>query len=257
MNTAASPVRRVPQWVVRCALLVATTALVSGCGPVRLMATANIPTPLVTKVPIAVALFVPQEFAQYVHEEERWGTRWNIDLGKAQTEAIQRLMSAMFEQVVPVDSLAAGAQTGSEVLAVIEPSVEEYAFVTPRDAGSPFYAVSIKYRVNVYSRDGRLADSWGFTGYGTSPARGISSTEPLQIATSLAMRDAGAKLAVEFREQAVVRGLIPGAATADAPAAAPASPATEPAEEEVPAPQDDAPEPQPDVEPQAFTWRRI
>jgi hypothetical protein len=81
--------------------------------------------------------------------------------------------------------------------------------VTPRDAGSPFFAVSIKYRVNVYSPDGRLAESWGFTGYGTSPAAGLSSSDPLARATSLALRDAGAKLAVEFREQAIVRGLIP------------------------------------------------
>ncbi len=56
--------------------------------------------------------------------------------------------------------------------AILEPSIEEFAFVTPRDAGSPFFAVSIKYRVNIYLPDGKLADSWGFTGYGTAPAQG-------------------------------------------------------------------------------------
>jgi len=101
------------------------------------------------------------------------------------------------------------------VRAILEPSVEEFAFVTPRDAGSPFFAVSIKYRVNVYLPNGKLADSWGFTGYGTAPAEGLSSAPPLQTATALAMRDAGAKLAVEFREQAIVRGLLPESATAD------------------------------------------
>jgi hypothetical protein len=101
------------------------------------------------------------------------------------------------------------------VRAILEPSVEEFAFVTPRDAGSPFFAVSIKYRVNVYLPNGKLADSWGFTGYGTAPAEGLSSAPPLQTATALAMRDAGAKLAVEFREQAIVRGLLPEGATAD------------------------------------------
>jgi hypothetical protein len=201
--------------------------LIAGCGPVRLTASANIPTPLVVKIPIGVALFVPQDFSQYVHKEERWGTNWNVDLGSAHTEALMRLMNAMFERVVTVDSINAGAQPGLNVAAILEPSVEEYAFVTPRDAGSPFYAVSIKYRVNVYSPDGRLADSWGFTGYGTSPSQGISSTAPLAQATSLALRDAGAKLAVEFREQAVVRGLLPGGPSIDAPPAA-AAPASEP-----------------------------
>jgi hypothetical protein len=190
-----------------CAL--ALSVVLAGCGPVRLVATANIPEPLVAKIPVTVALFMPEEFKSYVHEEERWGTDWHIDLGQAQTDAVQRLFNAMFERVVVVDSLNAATQLGEQVVAILEPAVEEYAFVTPRDAGSPFYAVSVKYRVNVYSPDGKLADSWGFTGYGNSPAGGLSNTEPLQNATASAMRDAGAKLAVEFRDQAIVRGLLP------------------------------------------------
>jgi hypothetical protein len=199
-------------------LLLGALALVAlaGCGPVKLVANTNIPTPLVVKIPIAVALFVPKEFSTYVHNEERWSTDWRVELGKAQTDGITRLMNAMFEQVITVDSVGAG-QTHADngVRAILEPSVEEFAFVTPRDAGSPFFAVSIKYRVNIYLPNGKLADSWGFTGYGTAPASGLSSAPPLQTATALAMRDAGAKLAVEFREQATMRGLLPEGATAD------------------------------------------
>lgn len=186
--------------------------LAAGCGPVKLVATSNIPTPLVVKIPVSVALFIPKDFAEFVYKEERSGTDWNISLGKAQSDGLTRLLTAMFDRVVMVDSVNAGSQAGSDVRAILEPSVEEYAFVTPRDAGSPFFAVSIKYRVNVYTPDGRLADSWGFTGYGTAPSQGISSSAPLTQATALALRDAGAKLAVEFREQAIVRGLIPESA---------------------------------------------
>jgi hypothetical protein len=196
----------------------AALALVAlaGCGPVKLIANTNIPTPLVVKIPIAVALFIPKEFSTYVHNEERWSTDWHVELGAAQSEGISRLMNAMFERVIAVDSVSAGqAHADSGVRAILEPSVEEFAFVTPRDAGSPFFAVSIKYRVNIYLPNGKLADSWGFTGYGTAPAQGLSSAPPLQTATALAMRDAGAKLAVEFREQATVRGLLPGSATVD------------------------------------------
>jgi hypothetical protein len=196
----------------------AALALVAlaGCGPVKLIANTNIPTPLVVKMPIAVALFIPKEFSTYVHNEERWSTDWHVELGAAQSEGISRLMKAMFERVVSVDSVSAGqSHADSGVRAILEPSVEEFAFVTPRDAGSPFFAVSIKYRVNIYLPNGKLADSWGFTGYGTAPAQGLSSAPPLQTATALAMRDAGAKLAVEFREQATVRGLLPDGGTAD------------------------------------------
>lgn len=217
--------------------------LLAGCGPVKLAATSNIPTPLIVKIPVAVALYVPKEFSEYVHKEERWGTKWDVSLGKAQSEGLSRLISAMFERVVVVDSVNAGAALG-DVRAIIEPSVEEYAFVTPRDAGSPFYAVSIKYRVNVYSPDGRLADSWGFTGYGTSQSAGISSSTPMAAATSLALRDAGAKLAVEFREQAIVRGLLPESVQ-DNTGAAPSTATPAPANEQPPAA--DAPKPAPEV----------
>ncbi len=215
-----------------CGLGALALVALAGCGPVKLIANTNIPTPLLVKMPIAVALFIPKEFSTYVHNEERWSTDWHVELGKAQSDGITRLMDAMFERVIQVESVSAG-QTHAEggVRAILEPSIEEFAFVTPRDAGSPFFAVSIKYRVNIYLPDGKLADSWGFTGYGTAPAVGLSSAPPLQTATALAMRDAGAKLAVEFREQATVRGLLPAGATADTfakPASAPTAPTNTP-----------------------------
>jgi hypothetical protein len=82
--------------------------------------------------------------------------------------------------------------------------------VTPRDTGTPLYAVSLRYRINAYRPDGEFVDSWTFTGYGTQqgsqiPGQGRGS---LQKAAAIAMRDAGAKIAVELREQAIVRGLI-------------------------------------------------
>lgn len=242
------------------ALLAASTLLVAACGPVKLVATTNIPPPLVVKIPVAVALFVPKEFSDFAHDEERAGTDWHVELGKAQTDGLTRLLNAMFQRVVMVDSVNNGSAAGPDVRAILEPSVEEYAFVTPRDAGSPFYAVSIKYRINVYTPDGRLADSWGFTGYGTAPAQGMSSDAPLTQATALALRDAGAKLAVEFREQAIVRGLLPESAVPDTPVLPPgavppvpaplpaeSAPATEPApSDETPAspPQGEGSEPQ-------------
>ena len=219
-----------------CGLSALALVTLAGCGPIRLIANTNIPTPLVVKMPIAVALFIPKEFSTYVHNEERWSTDWHVDLGKAQSDGITRLMNAMFERVVQVESVSAGqTHADSGVRAILEPSIEEFAFVTPRDAGSPFFAVSIKYRVNIYLPDGKLADSWGFTGYGTAPAEGLSSAPPLQAATALAMRDAGAKLAVEFREQATMRGILPQGANADT-LAKPVTDPSPPANTQQPAP---------------------
>lgn len=207
--------------------LAALTLLLAGCGPVKLVAVDTIPPPLIVKIPVQVALRVPPEFASYVHEEERAGTNWHVEVGKAQSDGITRLLQAMFEQVIAVDSVSAGANLSGAVQAILEPALDEFTFVTPRDAGTPYYAVSLKYRMNIYLTDGTPADSWTFTGYGSAPSAGLSSNEPLAHATAAAMRDAGAKLAVEFRDQAVLRGLIPAApgaavpAETEAPAASP------------------------------------
>ena len=47
-------------------LLLGVLALVAlaGCGPVKLVANTNIPTPLVVKIPIAVALFITSSSAK-------------------------------------------------------------------------------------------------------------------------------------------------------------------------------------------------
>jgi hypothetical protein len=183
--------------------------LISGCGPVRFEAQADIPKPLIVKVPLVVALHVPTEFTTFTHKEERWGTKWQVLLGKDHAESLNGLLLSMFDRVVKVDNVATAGLQDSSLQAILEPSIDEYSFVTPRDAGSPLYAVSIRYRMSVYMPDGRLADSWTFTGYGSTNSSGLSSQKPLARATSLAVRDAAAKLAVEFREQPMIRDLLP------------------------------------------------
>lgn len=195
--------------------LAAAWMALSGCSTVRLEARPNIPQPVITKIPVSVGLFMPIEFSSYVYKGDRYGFKWEVTMGAAQSEGVSRLFAAMFENVVPIDNIATAATTAPGIRAILEPAMEDFSFVTPRDAGTQFYAVSIKYRVSVYTPDGRLAESWPFTGYGIVPAAGMSAEKPLARATALAMRDAAAKLVVEFRDQAIVRGLLPDAAKPD------------------------------------------
>jgi len=116
---------------------------------------------------------------------------------------------------VPVASPRDAAATDPEIRGVLEPVLEDYAFVTPADSGTPTYAASLRYTIRLYSPQGELAESWSFTGYGAQPASQFpgKGDEALAAATRLAMRDAGAKLAAEFREQAIARGLLPSVQT--------------------------------------------
>lgn len=186
-------------------------ALLAGCGPTRFEAQSSIPTPLITRIPVVVGLYIAPEFRDKVYEEERDGGDYSIAIGKAQSEGFVRLMDAMFERVVPVAATDAGASTDPQIRGVIEPVLEDFAFVTPVDSGSDVYAVSLKYRITGYRPDGQVIDSWTFTGYGAAANTSMlgGGSEVLRKAVQLAMRDAAAKLATEFRDQAVVRGLLP------------------------------------------------
>jgi hypothetical protein len=185
-------------------------ALLAGCGATEFQVKMEIPEPLIVRMPLVVGYHVPAAFREAVHREKRDGSEYVIEIGPAQTAGFDRLMNAMFTRSVPLSAANAGAATDPEIRGVLEPVLEDLSFVTPYDTGTPVYAVSLKYRINAYRPDGEIVDSWSFTGYGTQPGGQMPGQGKalLQKAASVAMRDAGAKIAVELREQAIVRGLI-------------------------------------------------
>jgi hypothetical protein len=228
---AAGGVVRFCRGPFRAALGVLGVLVATGCGPTRFEAELNVPPPLVTKIPIVVGVYLSPEFVNRVYEEKRRDYSVSVAIGKAQSAGFMRLMTAMFLRAVPVDGTGAGAAARDpEMRGILEPVLEDYSFITPRDSNLPLYAVSIKYRINGYRADGQLFESWTFTGYGSveSTTMGLKGTNALKGATQLAMRDAAAKLAAEFREQAIVRGLLP--ANAPLVPAAPPSGREEPPE---------------------------
>jgi hypothetical protein len=194
-----------------CAALAVTW--VAACAPTKFETQSDIPLPLIEKIPVVIGVHLPLEFTNKVYEEKRegGGGEYSIGLGKAQSAGFMRVLNAMFLRVVPVASPEGAAATDPEIRGVLVPMLEDYAFVTPVDSGTPSYAASLRYTIRLYSPKGELAESWTFTGYGSQPASQIpgKGAEALAMATRLAMRDAGAKLAAEFHEQAIARGLLP------------------------------------------------
>ena len=190
----------------RCLTTAAAAALVAtlaGCGGVQVRATDTVPRPLVDELPLRAGIYYSKEFRDYTAREERWNTKWTITLGPAQVTETERLAKALFASVIAVADLAKPPPLDL----ILEPRIEEYSFVTPRDSGAELYAVTIKYRINVYDGAAHLVDSLVFTGYGSEAAGNFSSSAPLAAATAKAMRDAAAKFASEFGEQAVVQKL--------------------------------------------------
>jgi len=209
MARMTSRVRRAGAGIVAGCLVV---SLLAGCKPTQFEAASdNIPQPLIERIPVVVGVHIPTEFREKVYTEKRSGSSYSISLGKAQSDGFMRMMQAMFARVVVVETPAAAAAADPEIRGVLEPVLEDYAFVTPTDSGTQSYAASLKYTVRLYSPKGELADSWTFTGYGTRASSSFpgKGDDALKAATAAAMRDAAAKLVAEFKDQAIARGLLP------------------------------------------------
>jgi hypothetical protein len=210
-------------------------AVLAGCTGTKLAAKAQLPPPLIDQIPARVGVYYSKEFREYVHKETRSEIDYEITLGPAHVQNLDWLLKAMFSEVVPVDDPTRVADIKPPLVMVLEPRFEEYSFLTPKDVAGEAFIVTIRYLLTVYDGDGGRVDAYTFTGYGREKAHTLASKTPLQIATQRAMRDAGAKVAVELTDQESVRLLLSNPREVLRQVPPPAAP-----DENSPAPQPDA-----------------
>jgi hypothetical protein len=195
----------------RCATLCAALALigVAGCGGVKVQAEPKLPAALISPLPLTVGVFYTNAYRTYMHREDRWDTSYEVSLGPGHVRLADQLFSLEFTHTVPVADLSA-APKDPPLAAILEPRIERYSFLTSRDTGGQYFAVTIDYRLNLFNSAGERIDSFTFVGYGSAPSSGVKSETPLFLATQAAMRDAAAKFLVQFPEQATVKKLLKG-----------------------------------------------
>jgi hypothetical protein len=230
----------------RPALLLMAAVLVA-CGDVSIRPEARLPKPLIIPIPADVGLIIPSDTRKYIDEETRFGIDWKVDLGPGEVRLMQDTFKDLFQHVEEFKNLES-ARTAKELKALFETRVDQYSFVTARETGGRYYAVTIRYRINLYTPQGEKVDSYTLTGYGNSLAMGMSGGKPLTQATVGAMRDAAAKFLVQFPEQPAGQQLARNeAVVADKPATSAqaalieAVPIDEPVDEPAVAPASGAP----------------
>jgi hypothetical protein len=190
-------------------LLVLAVSGIAACGAAKVKPALSLPRALITPINMNVGVFYAPEYRKFVHRETRWGSDWKISLGEEHVRMTDDLFAQAFTKTTPIKKYPTESSP-APVQAIIEPRIEQYSFITPRDTQGNFYAVTIKYRLNLDSPAGTLIDSYQFTGYGTADGRGMAAERPMAAATTAAMRDAAAKFLVQFPEQASVRKLALG-----------------------------------------------
>jgi hypothetical protein len=220
--------------LLRVALAASCLGLLAACTTTSLETKAQLPPPLLEQLPVRVGIHYSEEFSKYVHKETRGSIDYEVNLGPAHVTNLDWLLKAMFRELVHVDDPSRVSNISPPLAFVLEPKFEEYSFLTPKDVAGEAFIVTIRYLLTVYDGNGARVDSFAFTGYGREKARTLASKEPLATATQRAMRDAGAKVAVELTDQDSVRLLLRGAGS-PLPASPPAPPEVLQAPSEQPA----------------------
>jgi hypothetical protein len=231
-NFPTQPTAVVTRWLVRCQFIwrssvmgsirrsgsglsigIIAVLLLTGCAN-NIVVTGSVPTPLVKKIPAHIGIYYPQSFRTFRYEEKiaRQG-HWKVELGVQNLGFFRNLMGAMFATVDEVGEppLAAAVQAGLD--GVLVPEILKYAFLTPGISGLNFYSASIHYRLTLLDANGAKAAEWTVVGYGKSEAAAFGENAALAEATMLAIRDGGARIAVDLvKQQGVAQWLaaLPG-----------------------------------------------
>ena len=168
--------------------------LLAGCSSsASIKITSSFPSVLSEPKPINASILIEDSFATYVGTPNKNTT---IDIGASQVDLLKSVFSGLFDNVDFVTSLD---QVTAETDLIITPSVIEVQLSTPSDNYLNVFEVWIKYNLDIQAKDGVLITNWFMPAYGKTPDVFMSSKEKaIEEATIIALRDAGAKLLLDF-----------------------------------------------------------
>lgn len=161
--------------------------------------TGTLPAPLVVKAPVTVGVYYSPDFRKFKHHEvvDKTAT-YNIDFGEQNFVFFRVLLSSMFQHVVKVGPPPLTAAQAKGLDGVIVPEIVKYGFLTPQISGLDYYSASITYRITLYTPGGRKIHDWVLVGYGKSDGGTFGASKALASATLEAIRDGGARIAVNI-----------------------------------------------------------
>ena len=178
--------------------------VVQGCTT-SVLVEGSVPTPLVNKIPARIGVHYPDGFRAFRHKEEiREAGNWDIDLGAQNFTFFSNLLDSLFLSVSEVGPPPHTPAEMAELDGILIPSIKKYGFLTPSISGLKFYSASIEYGIALYDKTGKKIGDWNIIGYGKSEGGIFSSDEAINEATVLAIRDGGARIAIELIDQAAV-----------------------------------------------------
>jgi hypothetical protein len=193
--------------LLRCSIVFAL--LITGCASNVTVDPPSIPEPHIDKLPLDVALRIPAEFHNFVHEENVLGREtWIISLGSANATFFEQLFGYMFDNVIVLGPDDDALEYTFDAL--IEPKIVGFEFSVPNQSKTDAFSVWIRYRMQIFDSAGNSAASWTVSAYGKSQKEGLGGSKSLQRAAVLAMRDAAALILLQMNKATKIAALADG-----------------------------------------------
>ena len=192
------------------AVFLVSALLLSACSKTVVIQGA-VPTPLVSQIPLRLGIYYSDIFKNFSHEESlKSDGNWTIELGQQNVLFFRELFTTLFLEVIEVDQeqLSAEAIQTLGLDGILVPEIEEYGFLTPGISGLKFYSASVKYNLRLLNGQATVTGEWHVVGYGKSEGGTFQGGEAVNSATLLAIRDGGARIAIDFPRQAFVKAFL-------------------------------------------------
>jgi len=168
--------------------------ILSGCSSsASVQVNSEFPTVLSEPKPVSASIVFDNSFSTYVAQPNK---KTEIKLGTAQVKLLSNAFAGLFSEV---EFVSDRETVSSDYELVIIPSIREVQVSTPSDNYLNVFEVWIKYNLEIQSADGETIDSWFMPAYGKTPdAFMASKSNAIEEAATIALRDAGAKLMLDF-----------------------------------------------------------
>jgi len=168
--------------------------VISGCSSsTSIQINSQFPKVLAEPKPIGAAILFNDNFINYSAQPTK---NISIDIGAAQQQLFTNVFTGLFSHT---QFIAPSEPVAQQVSLVITPSVHEVQISTPSDNYLNVFEVWIKYNLVIKTADGEALTNWFIAAYGKTPdSSAKSKSAAIENATITAIRDAGAKLMLDF-----------------------------------------------------------
>lgn len=197
MNQPNKKLSRLPKTLLGIFLAGIIIYPLAGCKS-TLQVEGHFPSPLIRQLPLTMGVKYNPEFKRFNYiEQNDKRDEWEIGIGNAQVALFDKVLPAMFEEVIAIKEINSTSQQSIDLY--FEPTLEEFQYNMPQETNIKMYEVWMKYNMKVYDKHGHLIADWILTAYGKTPSAFMKSEESaLNEALVVALRDVGAGLSLRF-----------------------------------------------------------